>query len=76
MSAEIRCFVIGPIGDKDAEVGTDNRRRYEDALQVYERVIKPACTQLGLNPSRADVFIAWLTYLEYRRHTRKVATPA
>jgi hypothetical protein len=49
-----RCFVIGPIGDKFAPIGSEGRKRYEDAIQVYEHVIFPACKANGLDPVRAD----------------------
>lgn len=49
-----RCFIIGPIGDKFAPVGSAGRERYEDAIQVFESVILPACRANGLEPVRAD----------------------
>lgn len=49
-----RCFVIGPIGDKFAPLGSPGREKYEQALEVYEKVILTACTQVGLTPVRAD----------------------
>ncbi len=49
-----RCFVIGPIGDKMAGHGTPRRLLYEEALSVYEDVIKPACAENDLEPIRAD----------------------
>lgn len=52
--AEVTCFVIGPIGDEHAAAGSQERQNYEDALQVFQRVIRPACTALGLQPVRAD----------------------
>lgn len=48
------CFVIGPIGNKFAPLGSEDRVAYEEALQVWEEVIQPACTQVGLEPVRAD----------------------
>jgi hypothetical protein len=49
-----RCFVIGPIGNKFADIGTPSRETYEDALQVFEQVILPACRASSLEPVRAD----------------------
>jgi hypothetical protein len=50
----LRCFVIGPIGNRFAAAGTDEREQYEEAIQVLEEVILPACKQVGLAPIRAD----------------------
>ena len=49
-----RCFVIGPIGDRLAPLGSERREVYESALTVFEDVIRPACAQVGLDPIRAD----------------------
>ncbi len=49
-----RCFVIGPIGNKFAPPGSPGREHYEDALQVFEYVILPACKKHGIDPVRAD----------------------
>lgn len=49
-----RCFVIGPIGDKMAPHGSPRRLVYEEALAVYEEVIRPACQATDLEPIRAD----------------------
>jgi hypothetical protein len=48
------CFVIGPIGDRFADAGSDSRIVYEDSLAVWEEVILPACVAVGLDPVRAD----------------------
>jgi hypothetical protein len=48
------CFVIGPIGNRHAAVGSPERSTYEEALEVYEKVIEPACEMEGLEPVRAD----------------------
>ncbi len=50
----LRCFVIGPIGNRFAALGTTERETYEEAIQVIEEVIVPACTAVGLTPVRAD----------------------
>ncbi|MDG4815935.1 hypothetical protein O7628_10510 [Micromonospora sp. WMMD956] len=50
----LRCFVIGPIGNRHAEYGTPERDAYEEALEVFDKVIKPACKAVGLDPVRAD----------------------
>lgn len=49
-----RCFVIGPIGNKFAPPDSPGREHYEDALQVFEYVILPACKKHGIEPVRAD----------------------
>jgi hypothetical protein len=51
----VKCFVIGPIGDRDADYGSPDRTRYEEALEVFEKVIAPACDALGLEPVRSDL---------------------
>jgi hypothetical protein len=48
------CFVIGPIGDRQAPFGSDERQRYEEAIQIWDYVIEPACQALGITPVRAD----------------------
>jgi hypothetical protein len=50
----LRCFVIGPIGSEHAPPGSAARRNYEEALQVLETVIVPACELVGLTAVRAD----------------------
>jgi len=49
-----RCFVVGPIGDRLAPLGSPGRERYEEALEVFEKVILPACISNDLDPVRAD----------------------
>lgn len=51
----MKAFVIGPIGDKDAEDGSPARLAYEDGIQAFEDVIAPACIAFGLEPVRADM---------------------
>ncbi len=48
------CFVIGPIGNANADIGTEARTAYEQAIQVLEHVVEPACDVAGLRPVRAD----------------------
>jgi hypothetical protein len=50
----VRCFVVGPIGNKFAPLGDPGRQSYEDSLQVFEEVIQAACQQVGIDPIRAD----------------------
>src|ERR1700676_3102959 len=50
----VSCFVIGPIGDRDAPHGSPERKAYEEAVQVWEEVIQPACEAFGINPVRSD----------------------
>lgn len=59
MTAEVehpqyRGFVIGPIGNRFAPIGTSGRDAYEDALEVFEKVIMPACEANSVEPIRAD----------------------
>lgn len=51
----IKAFIIGPIGDKDADDGSPSRIAYEEGIQVFEDVISPACTAFGLDAERADM---------------------
>lgn len=51
----MKAFVIGPIGDKDADDGSPARQAYEEGIQVFEEVIAPACTAFGLEAVRADM---------------------
>lgn len=50
----LKCFVIGPIGDRLAPIDSPPRRTYEDAIQIFEEVIQPACESFGIKPIRAD----------------------
>lgn len=50
----LRCFVIGPIGNRFEAAGSPGRERYEEAIQVLEEVILPACSAVGLSPVRGD----------------------
>lgn len=51
----MKAFVIGPIGDKDADDGSSSRVAYEEGIQVFEDVVAPACTAFGLEAVRADM---------------------
>lgn len=51
----MKAFVIGPIGDKDADDGSPARLAYEEGIQVFEDVIEPACVAFGLEATRADM---------------------
>jgi hypothetical protein len=53
-SPVLRCFVVGPIGSKFAPIGSPAREVYEEALEVFERVILPACQMHSIEPVRAD----------------------
>jgi len=48
------CFVICPIGDQAADIGSAPREVWENTLELFEEVIQPACTAFGLEPIRAD----------------------
>jgi hypothetical protein len=52
--AQPSCFVIGPIGDELAPAGNEKRKTWEDAIEIWETVIAPACASVGLDPLRAD----------------------
>jgi len=52
--APVRAFIIGPIGDRDAQVGSPPRVVFEEAVQVLEEVILPACEAFGIDATRAD----------------------
>lgn len=54
VTERLRCFVIGPIGNKHDPVGSDGKTVYEEAVEVWEDVIEPACETVGLAPVRAD----------------------
>ena len=47
----LTCFVVGPIGNRHAEIGSAERETYEEALQIYEEVITPACRRCGSHRS-------------------------
>jgi hypothetical protein len=51
----LKAFVVGPIGDKDAEDGSPARIAFEEGIQVFEDVISPACIAFGLEAIRADM---------------------
>ena len=55
MNNSLKAFVIGPIGDRDAPDGSEARSSYEQAIQVFEEVIVPACTAFGVDATRADM---------------------
>lgn len=50
----LTCFVIGPIGNRLAEDGSEERETYEESLRIMAEVIEPACARNGLVPVRAD----------------------
>ncbi len=53
-SGKIKAFVIGPIGDRDAEEGSAAKKSYEDAIETFEGIIEPACRAMDIEPFRAD----------------------
>jgi hypothetical protein len=55
--APLKAFVIGPIGDKDAPLGSELRRIHDDAFEILDTVIKPACEANALHVTRADEII-------------------
>lgn len=48
------CFVIGPIVDRLAPPYSDGRQQYEQAMQIWDYIIEPACQALNVQPVRAD----------------------
>jgi nucleoside 2-deoxyribosyltransferase len=46
--------VIGPIGDRGAPIGSDERLAFEQAQRRMDYVVIPACKAHGLAPVRAD----------------------
>lgn len=48
------CFVIGPIGNELAPLGSAARISWESSLEIYERVIRAACEFLDIEAVRAD----------------------
>lgn len=48
------CFVIAPIGNEHAPDGSPELLAYEENLEIYEKVILPACAKHGIVPVRAD----------------------
>ena len=54
MAESTTCFVIGPIGNELAPLGDPDRLRYEEAIETWEKVIEPACVELGVSPIRAS----------------------
>lgn len=48
------CFVICPIGDKLAPLGSKARLIYENSIFILDGVIEPACSRFGLSVVRAD----------------------
>ncbi|RSS45949.1 hypothetical protein [Streptomyces sp. WAC08241] len=48
------CFVIAPIGNEHAPDGSPELLAYEENLEIYEKVILPACVRHGIVPVRAD----------------------
>ena len=53
-ASRLRAFVIGPIGDRHAESDSDARIAYEDAIEVFESIISPACEALDMDVFRSD----------------------
>ncbi len=48
------CFVISPIGNEHAPDGSPELLAFEENLEIYEKVILPACARHGIVPVRAD----------------------
>lgn len=53
-SGKIKAFIIGPIGDRDAEEGSPSKKSFEDAIETFESIIQPACFAMDLDAFRAD----------------------
>src|SRR5689334_19330238 len=68
----LRCFVIAPVGDRLAPIGSEPRTTYEQSLDVLDQVIVPACESNGLTPLRADqIAIAGEITTQIFRHLRE-----
>lgn len=50
----LTCFVIGPIGDRQAKRGSPTRLLYDAALETFKKLIVTACDPMGIRPVRAD----------------------
>jgi len=48
------CFVVSPIGDALAPLGSPGRANYEQSIMMWSKVFEPACTIFGLTVVRAD----------------------
>lgn len=48
------CFIICPIGDKDADIGSPERDIWENSIEIFEEIVVPACNAFGIVPLRAD----------------------
>lgn len=48
------CFVVTPIGNPLAPLGTEGRDAYERSLEMWAKVFSPACEHFGLRAVRAD----------------------
>jgi hypothetical protein len=48
------CFVIAPIGNEHAPDRSPELLAFEENLEIYEKVILPACSRHGIVPVRAD----------------------
>ncbi|WP_049568210.1 hypothetical protein [Streptomyces sp. SBT349] len=48
------CFVIAPIGNEHAPDRSPELQAFEENLEIYEKVILPACARHGIVPVRAD----------------------
>lgn len=53
-SQKLKAFVIGPIGDRDAEQESIGRRIYEQGIEALENIITPACSALDIEAYRSD----------------------
>lgn len=54
LGKDLTCFIVSPIGDALAPIGSPGRTRYEESLAMWDAVFEPACKQFGLSPVRAD----------------------
>lgn len=48
------CFIVSPIGDELASLGTVERANYEQSIAMWAKVFQPACEAFGLTAVRAD----------------------
>lgn len=48
------CFIVSPIGNSLAPLGSPGRANYEQSIMMWSKVFEPACAQFGLTAIRAD----------------------
>jgi hypothetical protein len=54
MDEKKTCFVISTIGEELAPMGSEQRLRWERSMEVWAKLIEPACVAKGVEAIRAD----------------------